>query len=321
MNGNDTTEVMFEYTGKTSIPENVTHIRFHSSVVEVGNNIIFPIAECTQLKEVVLNEGLETIGSNAFEGLSVLESITLPSTLTEIDIYAFKGCCSLKEVVFNEGLKKIARAAFIQCTALQSIALPSTLTEIARSTFYGCRKLEEVVLNEGIKSIGIYAFRGCSSLRSITLPSTLIEIDQYAFCECTRLREVEFPEGIQKISEDAFNHCLALERLSFPSVSLRLQAIIEAGHTGIRRKLSFVGTDDIFIPRSYLRGWKMYRQSLDRIIEVITYYEMRDATTSFELALWKAKLDQAEEATDINREAYRIEVPGPVKDTILQYLR
>jgi len=65
----------------------------------------------------------------------------------------------------------------------------------------------------------------------------------------------------------------------------------------------------------------LYRQRVDQIVEVITYYEMKEATTLFELALWKAKIDQAEEAADINREAYRIEVPGPVKDTTLQYLR
>lgn len=55
---------------------------------------------------------------------------------------------------------------------------------------------------------------------------------------------------------------------------------------------------------------------------MILYYLEREATTLFELALWKAKIIQAEEANDddINRDACRIDVPGPVKETILQYL-
>ena len=68
------------------------------------------------------------------------------------------------------------------------------------------------------------------------------------------------------------------------------------------------------------------KEKLDKIIRLITYYEMKEATTLFELALWKAKIDQADEADDkvnnyiTNREACRVEVPGPIKDTILQYL-
>ena len=47
--------------------------------------------------------------------------------------------------------------------------------------------------------------------------------------------------------------------------------------------------------------------------------KLKEATTLFELALWKSKLDQA--GTDpINRGVHRINIPGPVKNTILQYL-
>ena len=39
------------------------------------------------------------------------------------------------------------------------------------------------------------------------------------------------------------------------------------------------------------------------------------------MALWKAKLNQAEDVVNsTERAAYRIEVPGPIKDNILQYL-
>ena len=41
----------------------------------------------------------------------------------------------------------------------------------------------------------------------------------------------------------------------------------------------------------------------------------------FELALWKFKLDQVDEANPIPRKKCRMDVPGPVKDIILQYLR
>ena len=49
------------------------------------------------------------------------------------------------------------------------------------------------------------------------------------------------------------------------------------------------------------------------------YDDLKEATTLFELALWKAKIGQAND-TAVDREACRIEVPGPVKDTLFGYL-
>ena len=62
------------------------------------------------------------------------------------------------------------------------------------------------------------------------------------------------------------------------------------------------------------------KEKLDKIKGLITYYEIKEATTLFELALWKAKIDQADISNPTYRTACRIDVPGPVKDTILQYL-
>jgi len=56
-------------------------------------------------------------------------------------------------------------------------------------------------------------------------------------------------------------------------------------------------------------------------VKHLSYHEMKEATTLFELALWKSRIDQAaDDAYDMNRNACRIEVPGPVKDIILQYI-
>ena len=68
------------------------------------------------------------------------------------------------------------------------------------------------------------------------------------------------------------------------------------------------------------RNWNRVKQSLDKIIRLISYYELKEATAMFELALWKFKLDQVDKANPIPRKKCRMDVPGPVKDIILQYL-
>ena len=66
--------------------------------------------------------------------------------------------------------------------------------------------------------------------------------------------------------------------------------------------------------------WDSVQQRLGWIVNWIKYYEVKEATTIFELALWKVKINQVEDDGIKIRDECRIDVPGPVKDTILQYL-
>ena len=67
-------------------------------------------------------------------------------------------------------------------------------------------------------------------------------------------------------------------------------------------------------------NWDTLRTILDQIVSWIRYYEIKETTPLFELALWKENMNRSAATNIANREAYRIEVPGPVKEAILQYL-
>lgn len=118
----------------------------------------------------------------------------------------------------------------------------------------------------------------------------------------------------------------------FPSSFDSPKEYIRAGQTEIRNKIDVARgsrygavvewrDDKLYITRTRLAvgNWDTVRQSLGRMDILVTYYEIREATTLFELALWKANIDR-EEGSTINRDAYRIEVPGSVKDTICNIL-
>ena len=68
------------------------------------------------------------------------------------------------------------------------------------------------------------------------------------------------------------------------------------------------------------RTWNAARDDLGKIVRLISCYELKEGTSIFELALWKFKLDQVDHANPIPRNKCRMDVPGPVKDIILQYL-
>ena len=80
-------------------------------------------------------------------------------------------------------------------------------------------------------------------------------------------------------------------------------------------------SDKLFVSGAVLHcNWNEIRRDLDRITRLVSYYELKEATSTFELALWKFNLDQADATSTTNRAAFRLDMPGPVKDTILQYL-
>jgi hypothetical protein len=161
---------VFVYTGAgCSVPKDVVlRAQFDPSVVEVADNTFY---NCKNLKELVLNDGLQKIREYAFWSCTSLQSITFPSSITEIGNCAFGDCENLREVVINDGLQKIGLSTFYGCTPLQGIILPSSITEIGHQAFFNCEKLSDVVLHEGITKLGGNAFRRCASLDVFKFPT------------------------------------------------------------------------------------------------------------------------------------------------------
>jgi hypothetical protein len=282
---------------------------------------------------VQFKEGLQKIRGGAFYNCLSLKSITIPSTVTEIGNGAFHGCRSLMEVIFNDRLQKIGYNAFINCKSLESIKLPSTVVEIGNHAFHGCGNLREVIFNNGMQKIGKMTFYECASLQKITIASTIVEIGDSAFGYCSNLREVKMTRVPQCLKTNAFHSCDALDKILFPTISYRLENIIQTSHwEDFEDKVNEVRgvvqweSNKLFLSRgrynhwSDSRHWNDARRDLGMITRLVSYYERKEATSTFELALWKSKLDQANATNTTNRAAYRIDVPGPVKATILQYL-
>ena len=184
-------------------------------------------------------------------------------------------------------------------------------------------------MNNVLRKIGRLLFFRCTSLESITLPSTVVEIGYNAFANCSNLREVEL-NGVPQHLSTEFRNCDALERFLWPTISCRLENIIQTNHWAelenklneVRGVVQWESDDKLFVSRARAThiNWNDVRRDIGKITRLVSYYELKEATSAFELALWKSKLGQADPSNTTNRTAYRIDVPGPVKDTMLQYL-
>lgn len=101
----------------------------------------------SDIKTVIINEGVTTINSSLFFDCVNLTSVTLPSSLQEIGNHAFEGCRSLNNIIIPQGLKTVVSRAFYDCSSLPTISLPSSLESIGAMAFYDCYKLTDITIN------------------------------------------------------------------------------------------------------------------------------------------------------------------------------
>ena len=143
---------------------------------------------------------------------TVIESLTLGSTLKRIGIFAFAWNSKLTTVTFPSSLAAIGQYAFYENTALTSIdfGTASSLVTIDKYAFMHAN-LTSVVIPDSVIAIGSYAFVGRqvwstsvnqfgeyhyvpSSLTSLTLGAGVVSIGDYAFAGAS-ITSLTLPAG------------------------------------------------------------------------------------------------------------------------------
>ena len=193
---------------------------------------------CTNLTSVNV-PSLISIGDAAFEETGIT-SITLPSSVTSIGVYAFIDCENLTTVKFAEGsqLESIPERAFANCDQLVSMEIPASVTSIGVSAFESSDALKTISFGCGsqLASIGEYAFSG-SALETITIPATVTDLGERAFEYCNQLTMVNFEENSQltTIKYQVFYKCTNLTSFAIPKgvTTLEDQSFQESGLTSI----------------------------------------------------------------------------------------
>ena len=194
-------------------------------VVLRGSNLHGTLCrDMTNIKEVVIEGGISSIGFYRFSGCTSLKTVTMSDKVKTIDSNAFDGCISLTDIKLSNRLTEISVRAFNHCVSLKSVHLPDTLTTIGRYAFNGCTALTAISIPDSVHNMGEYAFAGCTALAKVTLGQNVTGIDRAAFTNCTSLTEINLPDSVGYIGESAFNGCTSLRSVTFSDSIMRIDA-------------------------------------------------------------------------------------------------
>lgn len=203
-------------------------------------------------KTIIIPKGIKTISRACFAGTNV-EEVVLPEGIETIDSDAFNFCTKLRKINFPETLKVIGHGAFKGCFFLETVILPKTMKEISDYAFYEAG-IKQLILPENVNFVGTEVFAGtdiettdipenftlnsamfekCQKLHSINLLGSHITIPERCFCNCINLTEIDITKTAL-IKDEAFRGCQNLSVSTIPADTLvAVSAFEESGATDV----------------------------------------------------------------------------------------
>ena len=155
------------------------------------------------IQYIQVDNGVTSLGKDAFAACSKITEAVLPDTLTLIGDSAFYQCKALKRITIPEGVTEVGTNAFTDCTVLAQVSLPGSLRTIGLKAFCKCSTLTEVTIPEGVVNLGQEAFSECIALQTVSLPATLTQVGGRAFEQCRSLAAIIVAPGSSSFCHDS----------------------------------------------------------------------------------------------------------------------
>ncbi|EKJ5635651.1 leucine-rich repeat domain-containing protein [Campylobacter coli] len=198
-----------------------------------------------KIRKIIMNEGLEVIGSDAFYQCGAIKEVAFPASLKRVESWAFIGCCKLKSANFKEGLESIGERAFWECESLEEISLPDSLKEIGKDAFLEVYNLKRIHISKNHKYFGYEN-------------NVLYNKKKKSVVAIANTNEgITFPEYIKAIPQDIFKN---------PNLS---KVVFENKDYKISEKKCFSkGVNESI--RAHLKGYMLNEAKKEKVAEIMS---------------------------------------------------
>ena len=195
------------------------------------------------IKEIVIEDGVQNIGNNAFRNCTGLTSITVPDSVTSIGSYAFYGCAGLKSIKISDSVTNIGSYAFDNCNNNYLLVYKNSFAE----QYATDNSLKYCIISQMPEDTDIVSGKVTNSfLWSIDKTTETLTID----CNGTMIsfendvapwsqyeeyiKKIIINDGCTNISKDAFVLCNKVESVLIPDSVTVIDNYAFYGRTGLK---------------------------------------------------------------------------------------
>ena len=180
--------------------------------------------------KVVIENGITSIGTSAFEDFVILKEVEISETVTLIGVNAFAGCEALEEIFIPKSVNEFVMSPFVNCTNLKKIevdpespyfcSVDGVLFSKDKSVLWAYpigNEQSTYIIPDEVETIEAYAFSQADKLTSVSFNNGLLSIGDECFYGSDNLNNVTLPEGLEFLGGGAFQDCVSLNFVSLPS--------------------------------------------------------------------------------------------------------
>lgn len=157
---------------------------------EVGT-LYDELPEYIKIPETINGVSFDAFTPGIFLNNTRIKTIVLPTNITLIQVYSFKGCKNLRNVYGLENIISVGDRAF-EASGITQISLPN--------------------LKSGSSGLGTETFKKCALLKKVQLNGAITRLKKGVFINCCCLEELTGCQAVSEVREGALHSTYKLQK-------------------------------------------------------------------------------------------------------------